>query len=443
MTATRPSDDMLSIIIPAYNEEGAIASIIERSLAARERIQREACAGGVEIIVVSDGSSDRTAEIAAGYDEVHLVAYERNRGYGAAIKAGFERAKGSLLSFLDADGTCDPLFFIDLCRKLNATGADIAIGSRLNPDSEMPRIRRLGNRLYASLLNVWGGQDVTDSASGMRVIRRTSLHRLYPLPDGMHFTPAMSALALFDPKLSIVEVPMPYRERIGESKLNVLKDGWRFLKIIADTAVTYRPMRLLGAIGVLLLLLGVGYGLQPVFYYIANRRIEEWMIYRLVAVAVALTTGVALVAIGLLAQQTVHLIHDDFEAPHGLRGLLHNLIARKFGWIGAVLVLAGVVLNGPSLVQYVTTGQVTAHWVYVLTGGLLVTLGIEFAAFKVMSRALDTLRTRRLYREVSRRQNVIERVQPLATATPDDFVFGLTDATKWSDRPNSHDAHAG
>jgi glycosyltransferase involved in cell wall biosynthesis len=406
VTAPAPSADTLSIIIPAYNEEGAIASIIERSLAARELIRLQACAGGVEIIVVSDGSTDRTSEIAARYDEVRLVSYERNRGYGAAIKAGFEQASGSLLSFLDADGTCDPLFFIDLCQHLNATGADVVIGARLGVDSEMPRLRRLGNRLYAGLLSAWSGANVTDSASGMRVIRRTSLRRLYPLPDGMHFTPAMSTLAIFDPQLTIKEVPMPYRERIGESKLSVLRDGWRFLKIIAGTAITYRPFRLLGTAGVMLLLLGVGYGLGPVFYYLANRRIEEWMIYRLVAVAVALTSGVALVAIGLLAQQTVHLIHEDFEPPRGLRGMLHNIVAQKFSSIGVALVFAGVLLNGGSLVQYVKTGQVTAHWVYVLTGGLLVTLGIEFVAFAVLSRALEALRARRMYitreREASR-----------------------------------------
>jgi hypothetical protein len=231
----------------------------------------------------------------------------------------------------------------------------------------------------------------------MRVIRRASLPRLDPLPDGMHFTPAMSALAIFDRRLTISELPMRYRERIGQSKLSVLRDGWRFLRIISDTAVTYRPLRLLGAVGVLLLLLGIGYGLNPVFHYLANRRIEEWMIYRLVAVAVALTSGVALLAIGLLAQQTVHLIHEDYDPPRGLRGWLHNLIARRFSWIGAGLVLAGILLNGRSLVQYVSTGQVTAHWIYVLTGGLLVTLGIEFIAFAVLSRALDTLRARRLY----------------------------------------------
>lgn len=398
--------DTLSIVIPAYNEEGAIASIIERTLAARERIRVEAGIDDIELIVVSDGSTDRTAAIAARYDGVQLVSYERNRGYGAAIKAGFERASGSLLAFLDADGTCDPLFFITLCRHLHSSGADVVIGSRLGRDSEMPAVRRLGNRLFAWLLNAWGGRNVTDSASGMRVIRREALARLYPLPDGMHFTPAMSTLALFDARLSIAEVPMPYRERIGQSKLRVLGDGARFLRIIVDTALMYRPLRLLGAAGALLLLLGFGYGLQPLVHYATNRRVEEWMIYRLVAVVVAGTSGVALVTIGLLAQQAVLLIHEDFAPLRGANRVVGFLSARWLAVAGATLAIAGVLLNWRSVLQYLSTGTVTAHWIYVLAGGFLVTLGIELLAFAVLGRALAALRQRRMY---SVSHGVVER----------------------------------
>lgn len=105
----------LTVVIPAYNEEQAIAAIIERTLAARESIIARSPVGEVEIVVVSDGSTDETAEIAADYGEVKLVVFEKNRGYGAAIKKGFEVGAGELVGFLDADGTCDPKFFADLC----------------------------------------------------------------------------------------------------------------------------------------------------------------------------------------------------------------------------------------------------------------------------------------------------------------------------------------
>ena len=155
-------------------------------------ICREANLDDVEIIVVSDGSTDRTAEIAKSYDEIQVIVFPQNRGYGAAIKAGFAQGQGSLVGFLDADGTCDPRFFADLCRDLQESKAEIALGSRLGPESKMPRIRRLGNRIYAFILGLLCGQSVTDTASGMRVLARSALRELYPLPNGLHFTPAMT-----------------------------------------------------------------------------------------------------------------------------------------------------------------------------------------------------------------------------------------------------------
>src|SRR4030095_4136132 len=99
-----------------YNEEEGIRSIIERTLSASNKIRSETGLSEVEVIVVNDGSHDATARIAQKYSEqnlIRLISYEKNRGYGAAIKAGFAEASGDLLSFLDADGTCDPLIFVD------------------------------------------------------------------------------------------------------------------------------------------------------------------------------------------------------------------------------------------------------------------------------------------------------------------------------------------
>ena len=109
----------LLITIPAYNEEASIASIIERSLAARSLIIAQSPVTEVEVTVVSDGSSDRTVEIARRYGaSINLVVFERNRGYGAAIQEAWRRSDAELLSFLDADGTCDPAFFVALCNLL-------------------------------------------------------------------------------------------------------------------------------------------------------------------------------------------------------------------------------------------------------------------------------------------------------------------------------------
>ncbi|MGQ0641181.1 MAG: glycosyltransferase family 2 protein [Gemmatimonadaceae bacterium] len=396
-TALAARASTLSIVIPAYNEEDAIAAIIERTLAARESICAEAGLSAVDVIVVSDGSSDRTAEIAGRYADIRLIAYEKNRGYGAAIKTGFATATGDLLAFLDADGTCDPLFFGPLCRALDEHQSNIAIGARLGPESEMPGIRRLGNRLYAGLLKLSGAQSVTDSASGMRVMRRSALERLYPLPDGMHFTPAMSSIALFDPALSIVEVPMRYSERVGESKLSVVRDGVRFLQIITDTAFSYRPLRFFGAIAAALLVFAVAYGIEPLVHYIQQRRIEQWMFYRLSAVAVAITAAFNLVLVGLLAQQAVSLIHEDFRNTSRLHHFVDRVMAQHlFAW-GALALAIGIGINAPAIHSYLTTGRVYAHWIYILVGGLLVLLGVQSISFGVLARTLGILTFRRRF----------------------------------------------
>lgn len=403
MTDPKPT---LSIVIPAWNEEAAIGAIIQRTLAARGTIRTEGGVGDVELIVVDDGSTDRTAEIATGFPaaDVRVISHPRNRGYGAAIKTGFQHASGDLLAFLDADGTCDPVFFATLCGALDQTGADVAVGARLGAGTRMPLLRRLGNHLFAGLIRLWGGTGLTDSASGMRVIRRSSLPRLEPLPDGMHFTPAMSSLAIFDPHLSIVEVPMGYDERTGQSKLRVLGDGWRFLRTIVDTALTYRPLRLLGSAGLAALLLSVAYGLGPVAFYLREGRLEEQMIYRLVAVVVAVTVGVILVAVGIVGQQAVALIHEDFSPPKGFRGFLDRVLRRYLVAWGVVATLAGVALNWSSLVEYATTRQISAHWIYTLTGGLLVTVGTAFIAFGVLARVVNLLSHRkRVLRGLERR----------------------------------------
>ena len=121
------SPQSLTIVIPALDEEEAIGSTVERCLAARAHIRKAGSVVDVEIIVVSDGSTDRTEKIARGYDEVTVLAFERNRGYGAAIKAGFAHGRGTLVGFLDADGTCDPLVFAELCRALSLSVTGVAL----------------------------------------------------------------------------------------------------------------------------------------------------------------------------------------------------------------------------------------------------------------------------------------------------------------------------
>lgn len=333
MTDTRKR---FALVIPALNEEDAIGMTLERALAARDEVVASTAIDEMIVVFVNDGSTDRTQEIADRYPEVRKIRFERNRGYGAAIKAGFHATDAELVGFMDADGTCDPRFATKLLNRLDETNADVVLGARLNPDSEMPRVRRLGNEIFARLVSVVSGDSLTDAASGMRVIRRASLRRMVPLPDGLHFTPAMSCIAALDPRLRIEEVPMPYKERLGRSKLSVVKDGVRFLAIILFASSCYSPIRSLVSLGLLFCLIGAALGgIASVLGATAP---------------VALALGGAFVFVllqaafvGLLCHQLNYLLIGSRRLP----GRLGRILDRMF-WTKQ-LVVAGCVLFGCGL----------------------------------------------------------------------------------------------
>ncbi len=389
----------LSIIIPAYNEEDAIGDIIGRCLSEKRNIINKTSVLKVEIIVVDDGSRDKTAEIVKRFGrEVKLITFKKNKGYGAALKAGFKEASGNLVSFLDADGTCDPKFFIDLCNKLIKEDADIAIGSRMGPGNEMPLVRRIGNKAYVMLINLIGRVRITDSASGMRVLRKDCLPRIYPLPDGLHFTPAMSCRAVMDANIKIVEVPISYRERKGESKLSVIQDGIRFLKTIIDIALIYEPVRFFGSLGTILLIIAIGYGIYPIQYYVRFRVVPEYMIYRLITITTLAFTSFTMFTVGIISEQISDFIMEKRREKGFLKKWVYFLFSqRKLIIAGSISALSAILLNYKTIWQYLATGEIHTHWVYIVTGAFLFLVGLQALALGVLERILLTLKKTTLF----------------------------------------------
>jgi glycosyltransferase involved in cell wall biosynthesis len=345
------------------NEEESIDSIIQRSIDAREFIRANSPITDVDITVISDGSTDRTVERASRYtDFINLIIFPRNKGYGAAIKEAWRQSDADLLGFLDADGTCEPKFFAALCRAAVAENADVVLGCRLNMDSQMPLIRRIGNLIFATILSLFSSAHVRDTASGMRVVRRSSLDSLYPLPDGLHFTPAMSARAMLSERTRILEIDMPYHERSGESKLRIAKDGLRFLKVILEAAFLYRPSRPLGLLAIAFAGLAAIFMWSPTLYYLRNRSVAEWMIYRfLLSDLAGITACLCLSASYLTGRMTSIALTEE-------SGILRSRLTRwlfqtRWFWTvptGFVVVGGSLVLS--SLVERLTTGMTYEHW---------------------------------------------------------------------------------
>jgi hypothetical protein len=384
---------ILSVVIPAYNEEDGIVAIIERVLSVRPALA-EAGISDLELIVVDDGSADRTAEVAER-PGVRVVRHPANKGYGAALKTGFSAARGDLLAFLDADGTYPPECFPDLCREALA-GADLVVGSRRSgAASEMPLVRRVGNLLWSNLVTLLGNHRVIDPASGMRVFRREALERLYPLPDGLNFTPVMSTRAVHE-HVRLVEVPIPYKERVGRSKLSVVHDGMRFLRTIITTALSYNPVRLLGGVGVgLVALSGLIVAVLVGMRVAGIAELGPWGVASTFAAVALGIAGDDLFALGATFNYLVTLFHKR-PVRQGLFGrpIFRVPLDRHFWWMGGLAVFAGLAFGGASLVLGLQGWPIERLWLYLLTGTMLVLVGLQLAIFWVIMRVLEELSQR-------------------------------------------------
>ncbi len=224
MSASSPP---LAVIIPALNEEQSIGRVLDA-------ISKHLDA---DIIVVDNGSSDRTAEIAESHGA--RVVREPQRGYGAACLAGIAALGSSeVVAFLDADLSDSPEMLADLVEPIVCGQADLVIGSRMRGRRErgaLPAHSRLGNWLAGRILTHLYRQPTTDLGP-FRAIRRETLERLKMQDRGFGWTIEMQAKAA-RLRVPTLEIPVPYRKRIGRSKITgSLKASIHASSVILSTA---------------------------------------------------------------------------------------------------------------------------------------------------------------------------------------------------------------
>jgi hypothetical protein len=255
---------------------------------------------------------------------------------------------------------------------------DIVLGSRMGADSKMPGIRRFGNTLFVNLIKILSKSQLTDSASGMRIIKRSSLKRIYPLPDGLHFTPAMSAKALFDKRIDIGEIEMTYEEREGRSKLHVVKDGVRFLRIIISTALAYNPLRVLGLLGLVSVLISTYYITYPIVFYVQNRFLEEWMFYRITASFTGFFAAFQMISVGHITQRLIDITNGFPASSSVIRDIIDYTVVQNGFIFSLGCFVAATFVVWDALISYVTLGEVHEHWSRIITGSFLLLLGSSF-----------------------------------------------------------------
>lgn len=287
---------MLSVLIPAFNEEQAIETTVCRvhdALAAMK--------DPFEIIVIDDGSTDGTPERLKNVTLPHMrvIAHSRNRGYGASMKTGIRRSCGSLIATVDADGTYPLEEFPRLLRELRSEQADMVVGARVKKGARIPWIRRPAKAVLGLLARVLTGMDIPDLNSGMRIFTRELGERYMHLyPQRFSFTITITLAALTNDYI-VAFIPIDYHQRIGRSTmssgLNGVRNFLRFLGLIVRIVTYFRPLKFFIWPSALLVILGFGTIGYTLF---ADRNISD-------SGMLMLLTGLQIGLFGLLAEAVV------------------------------------------------------------------------------------------------------------------------------------------
>ena len=238
----------ISIIIPAYNEENSIGRVIEGIKKVADNYD-ESC----ELIVVNDGSTDRTGEIVK-QSQAKLIEHPVNRGYGAALKSGIKKAKYNLIVITDADGTYPNDRIPELVEISKEGDFDMVVGARVGKNVKVPMIRKPAKWFITKLASYLTDTKIPDLNSGLRIIKKEAIERFIQiLPDGFSFTSTMT-LAMLTNGHSIKYEPIDYFKREGKSKIKPIQDSLNFIQLIIRTVLYFNPLKVFIPLSLLLVL---------------------------------------------------------------------------------------------------------------------------------------------------------------------------------------------
>jgi len=277
------NDIKVSIIIPAYNEETGIKPTLEKLVS-------QPWIADYEIVVVDDGSTDKTWEIAKGFG-VRVARHNVNKGYGAALKTGIRKARGKKVVLMDSDGQHDPSYIPLLVEMLD--DHDMVIGTR-TADSHQVKTRQAGKRVIRWVGEYLVEQKLPDYNSGFRGFDRKLIENmLHIMPNGFSFS-TTSTLAFLKEGYTIGTIPIVVEERVGRaSNVKFFKDGGKTIMLILRIIMLFNPLKIFLPSSLIIILAGFSFGL---YGYLMTERFSNG--------AIVLTIlGMFLFFIGLVADQ--------------------------------------------------------------------------------------------------------------------------------------------
>lgn len=275
----------VSLVLPVYNEEDALEGDLRTAIDTMKATDWE-----WEIVVVDDGSRDRTAEIAASFPEVTLVRHPYNMGGGQARTTGIRRAKGEIVVISDGDGTY-PLRDIPLLVD-ELDDCEMVVGARRREAGTLKFLRVPAKFFIRKLAEFISGAKIPDLNSGMRAIRReTALPYLHMLPNG-HSWVSTITLAFLNNGHPVRYVPIDYYPRKGKSTFHPIRDTGSYIMTIFRTVTWFSPLKIFLPLGILLMATGFGKLIADVVRY--NWRVTP-------STVMLLLGGLQILVLGLIA----------------------------------------------------------------------------------------------------------------------------------------------
>jgi glycosyltransferase involved in cell wall biosynthesis len=262
-----PAPPLLTVVVPCYNEEQGIAATVETIVGGFEAaVPAHDAAGaiGFEVLIVDDGSTDRSAaaieSLSRRWPCVRSLRHDQNEGYGAALKTALRGARSELVAMTDADGSYPSARLGELVRAL--ADADMVVGARAPDDPHYPMLRRLPKTLLTWWVSWLVGRRVPDINSGFRAFRRAEALRFLPLlPNGFSFTTTVT-IAMLRSGLRVRWLPIATAPRRGRSKIRPIRDTVAFVQLILRSGIYFAPLRMLAplvAVAGLATLASLGY----------------------------------------------------------------------------------------------------------------------------------------------------------------------------------------
>lgn len=284
----------VTIVLPAYNEEGHIAEEIERI-----RASMDASDYSYELLVVNDGSSDGTAEVLDGIDGIRRIDFPTNHGSGYGRKVGTREARGRIVVWTDADMTYPNHEIPALVDSLGEH--DQVVGARTSEEGTHRWARVPAKWLIRMLAQYLSNTRIPDLNSGFRAFRRqAALPYLHLLPDGFSCVTTIT-LAFLSNGLTVRYIDIPYAARAGESKFHWWSDTRRYVLQVVRMIMTFNPLRVFMPVGAVLMLFAFG----KVVFDVVDKD------FRITSNAIILTiVSFQVIAIGLLADLIVRMTTD-------------------------------------------------------------------------------------------------------------------------------------